>query len=494
MMEMRLRSLLPEACSEQRTLWIDGEWYGAADAGTFAVTSPIDASNLIVASRAQAEDADRAVRAAARAAASWASNCGTRVAVMRRISKELRRHARELGTIETLDSGRPISETTSDSVQHAAGLFDYYAGLTDKLHGSTVPMGSHATALVEREPFGVIGAISAWNYPLLNAATKIAPIIACGNAMVLKPAEQSPLVTLLLARLMQQAGLPDGVVNIITGFGPEAGAPLIVHPMVSKISFTGSTATGRRVAAAAGAALKGVVLELGGKSPLIVFDDADLPRAASAAVFSTFKNAGQTCTSCARVLVARSVVDQFAALCCATAANLRIGDPFEATTQIGPIISAEQLARVRQLTMGVDGVHPCDASYRPVHGGYFFPPTIVTKFAPDSDFARQEIFGPVMALHAFDTDEGAWQLANDTEYGLAASVWTSSLHRVERARRLLASGIVWINCVHKLSAGTPVSGHKASGLGIEYGLEAAEQYMKVKTTVIMSDGWNSPFV
>ncbi|PJG50337.1 hypothetical protein CVM73_36950 [Bradyrhizobium forestalis] len=217
-----------------------------------------------------------------------------------------------IGTIETLDSGRPISETTTDSVQHAAKLFGYYAGLADKLHGSTVPMGNDATALVEREPFGVIGAISAWNYPLLNAATKIAPIIACGNTIVLKPAEQSPLVTLLLAALMQQAGLPDGVVNIITGFGAEAGAPLITHPMVSKISFTGSMLTGRRVAAAAGGVLKGVILELGGKSPLIVFDDADLPRAASAAVFSTFMNAGQTCTSCARVLVARPLMDQFA--------------------------------------------------------------------------------------------------------------------------------------------------------------------------------------
>lgn len=493
-MDIRLRELLPAACTEQRTLWIDGEWYGAADAGTFGVTSPIDASNLIVVSRAQAADADLAVRAGARAAASWGSNCGARAAVMRCIGQAIRGHARELGTIETLDSGRPISETMNDSVQHAAGLFDYYAGLADKLHGSTVPMGSHATALVEREPFGVIGAISAWNYPLLNAATKIAPIIACGNAMVLKPAEQSPLVTLLLASLMQQAGLPDGIVNIITGFGPEAGAPLIAHPMVSKISFTGSTATGRRIAAAAGEALKGVVLELGGKSPLIVFDDADLPRAASAAVFSTFKNAGQTCTSCARVLVARPVLDRFATLCCATAADLRIGDPFDAATQIGPLISAEQLARVRRLMIGVEGVHPSDTGYRPVPGGHFFPPTIVTKFPPHNDFARHEIFGPVMALHTFDTDEEAWQLANDTEYGLAASVWTSSLQRVEQARRLLASGIVWINCVHTLSAGTPVSGHKASGLGIEYGLEAAEQYMKVKTTVIMSDGWKSPFL
>lgn len=493
-MDVRLRDLLPAETLEHRTLWVGGKWYGAADAGTFAVTSPIDGGHLLVASRARARDADKAVRTAATAAASWASDGRARAAVMRCIAQEIRRYARELGTIETLDSGRPITETAGASVEHAAELFHYYAGLADKLHGSSVPMGNEATALVEREPFGVVAAISAWNYPLENAATKIAPIIACGNAMVLKPAEQSPLVTLLMAQLMQKAGLPDGVVNIITGFGPEAGAPLITHPMVSKVSFTGSTATGRRVAAAAGGALKGVILELGGKSPLIVFDDADLPRAASAAVFSTFKNSGQTCTSCARVLVARPILDRFVGLCHAAAEKLRVGDPLDATTQIGPIISAEQLERVRRLTAEVDGAHACNAGYSPISGGHFFPPTIVTKFARNSDFARQEIFGPVMALYAFDNDDEAWQLANDTEYGLAASVWTSSLHRAEQARRLVNSGMVWINCVHTLSAGTPLSGRKASGLGIEYGLQALDQYMRVKTTVIMTNGWSSPLV
>ncbi|MCP3373826.1 aldehyde dehydrogenase family protein [Bradyrhizobium cajani] len=492
-MRQNIRDLLPVECFRRGTLWIGGQWCCATDGGAFAVTSPIDGQHLMVASRAQAVDADRAVRAADAVAASWASDSGKRTGLLLRIAQEIRKHAQELGTIETLDSGRPISETTTDSVQHAAELFGYYAGLADKLHGSTVPMGNDATALVEREPFGVIGAISAWNYPLLNAATKIAPIIACGNTIVLKPAEQSPLVTLLLGALMQQAGLPDGVVNIITGFGAEAGAPLVTHPMVSKISFTGSMLTGRRVAAAAGEALKGVILELGGKSPLIVFDDADLPRAASAAVFSTFKNAGQTCTSCARVLVARPLMDQFARLCGSIAAELRIGDPFDPETQVGPLISAEQLTRVRRLTADVDAWHACQKHYRPVEGGHFFPPMIVTKHALDSDFARQEIFGPVMALRPFDTDEEAWQLANDTEYGLAASVWTSSLRRAERARRSLVSGIVWINCAHTLSNGTPIGGHKASGLGIEHGVEAAEQYMKVKTSVIMSGGWHSPF-
>ncbi|MBB4427583.1 aldehyde dehydrogenase (NAD+) [Bradyrhizobium sp. CIR48] len=459
----------------------------------FETTSPIDGSFLMNVSRAKAADVDAAVRSAASSAPSWGADGSARATVMRQIANEIRQQARALGTIETLDSGRAIADTAGASVVHSAGLFDYYAGLADKLHGSTVPMGREATALVEREPFGVIAAIAPWNYPLLNAATKIAPIIACGNTLVLKPAEQTPLVTLILARLMQQAGLPDGVVNIVTGFGAEAGAPLVAHPDVGKISFTGSSATGRHIAAEAGRSLKGVVLELGGKSPLVVFEDADLQRAARAAVFSTFMNAGQTCTSCARVLVAHDVLEQFEAHCRAEAASLRVGDPLDPETQIGPIVSVEQLERVRRLTAGVSGEQVAKKEYRPIGGGHFFPPTIVSRFPADSDFAREEIFGPVMAIRSFQSDEEAWSLANDTAYGLAGSVWTSSLHRAEQARRRLQCGIVWINCVHSLSAGTPVSGHKTSGLGIEYGLEAADQYMKVKTTVMMSGAWNSPF-
>ena len=296
------------------TIWIGGAWSAAAGGDTFAAESPIDGSHLMDVSRGGAEDIDRAVRSSRSAASAWWDLGGSRRAeILRAIAARIRQHGDELGKLETLDSGRPISETTGPSVAHSAGLFDYYAGLADKLHGATVPMGSEATALVEREPIGVVGAISPWNYPLLNAATKIAPIVACGNAMVLKPAEQTSLVTMQLARIMQEAGLPDGVVNIVTGLGAEAGAPLVEHPGVGKISFTGSTATGRRIAAAAGAQLKGVVLELGGKSPLIVFDDADIRTAAEAAVFTAFMNQGQTCTSCARVLVQRKAAEEFEA-------------------------------------------------------------------------------------------------------------------------------------------------------------------------------------
>jgi aldehyde dehydrogenase (NAD+) len=492
--DVRLNGLLPSACLEGQTLWIGGEWSEAASAEIFTTLNPATGQPLLAISRGDASDIDRAAKAARDAGPTWLALGGSeRGAILRRAAVAIRENSDDLGLLDTLDSGRPISDTAGGSAEHAAGLFDYYAGLADKIHGSVVPMGSDATALVEREPCGVVGAISPWNYPLQNAVTKIAPILACGNTMVLKPAEQTSLSALLLAQLMHDAGLPAGVLNVVTGFGSEAGAALVEHPLVSKISFTGSTAIGRRIAAAAGQELKSVVLELGGKSPMIVFEDADLQAAAEAAVFSTFMNGGQTCTSCNRVLVARPVLERFHALCRTAAEKLRIGDPLEPSNQIGPLVSALQLNRVKDL-LGELGGNPLDASsYRPVDGGYFIQPVIVLEFDFESRFAREEIFGPVMSLRAFDTDVDAYRLANDTEYGLAASVWTTSLARSEQARRRLQVGIVWINCVHTLSAGTPVSGHKASGLGIEYGLEAVEQYMRVKTTVTMHGGWKSPF-
>jgi len=491
--DARLSGTLPPACLRGSTLWIGGEWGEASSGESFPTTNPADGTHLLALSRGAAADVDRAVKAARSAAPAWASMGGTeRATILRNVAAALRERAEAFSLIDTLDSGRPVADTAG-AAGYAAYLFDYYAGLSDKIHGSVVPMGAATTGLVEREPCGVVGAISPWNYPIQNAATKVAPILACGNTMVLKPAEQTSLSALLLAQVAHDAGLPSGVLNVVTGFGSEAGAPIVEHPGVDKVSFTGSTATGRRIAASAGQGLKSVVLELGGKSPLIVFDDADLEAAAGAAVFSTFMNGGQTCTSCNRVLVARSVLERFTVLCREGVTRLRVGDPLDPSTQVGPLVSEQQLRRVGELVGGAKGMPIDIPGYRPLAGGHFYKPAIVGEFDFEGRFAREEVFGPVMSIRAFGDDDEAYRLANDTEYGLAASVWTTTLARSEQARRRLQVGIVWINCVHALSAGTPVSGHKASGMGIEYGLEAVEQYMRVKTTVTMHGGWTSPF-
>ena len=482
---------LPAPCLQGATLWAGGAWF--ASAGTrFANSSPADGQSLPDMAEACAEDVDRAARAARTGAAAWwALDPSDRARLLRAVAAGLRRHADALGWLETLDSGRPLADTRGGPAR-AATMFEYYAGLAERISGRSLSTPAGRSATVDREPFGVIGAITAWNYPLGNAVTKLAPILACGNAAILKPAEQTPLVTLLLARIMEEAGLPAGTVNMLTG-GAAAGEALVAHPLVGKISFTGSTEVGRRIAEQAGRRLKGTVLELGGKSPMLVFADADLELAAAAAVFTTFMNQGQTCTSCNRVLVAETVRDRFATLCAEKLARLRIGDPFDPETQIGAIVSAEQVARIHGILGDTRGRVLDLPHYAPSAGGHFVPPLIVEDAAPDSRVAREEIFGPVMTIRGFATEDEAFRLANDTEYGLAASAWTGSLQLAEAARRRLQAGVIWINCVHALPPGAPVSGHKASGMGSEYGQEAEEQYMRIKTTVTYAAGWRSPF-
>ncbi|KON64055.1 NAD/NADP-dependent betaine aldehyde dehydrogenase [Komagataeibacter europaeus] len=489
-----LKQVLPAPCLAGRTLWINGQWEAAASGLQFESENPATTKVVFSLAKGDVQDTHRAVSAAKAAARNWAMTEGrARTGMLLRVASLIRTHGKTLGLLDTIDSGRPISQTTGAAIESVASLFEYYAGLTDKIHGAAIPMGADRSGVVEREPLGVVGAISPWNYPLLNAATKIAPIVACGNTVVLKPAEQTSLSALFLATLLHDAGVPNGVVNIVTGLGTQAGAALVEHPDVSLVSFTGSTTTGRHIASQAGRGLKPVVLELGGKSPLIVFADADIKRAAEAAVFSTFMNMGQTCTACNRVIVASSVKRQFVEHCQQAARRLRIGNPQDPAIQIGPIVSRAQFQRVTDLTQGVDSIALDMPGYLPPEKGYFFRPMIVEHFDPDSPFARAEIFGPVMSIHEFTDTPQAWQIANDTEYGLAASVWTTSLSTAEQARRHIEAGIVWINCVHALNPNLPVCGHKNSGIGMEYGLEAISQYTRVKSTVTMFGGWTSPF-
>jgi acyl-CoA reductase-like NAD-dependent aldehyde dehydrogenase len=494
-----LLSLLPAPCGRGATLLVGGNWQAARSGSTLDTLNPSTGKAILAVARGAAADVDAAVAAAKEAAPRWAqTDPYERARIMRRTAELIRQHRAALGSLDTANSGRTVTDTMKGSPESAARMFEFFAGVTDRIRGATVEMGPGRTGLIEREPCGVMGAISPWNYPMTNAVTKIAPIIACGNTLVLKPSEHTPLSALLIGQLLLDAGLPPGVVNIVTGLGEEAGAALVEHPDIARIAFTGSTMTGRRIAAKAGQSLKQAVLELGGRCPLVVFDDADIDAAAGAAVMTAFMNNGQTCTACCHVLVAETVRDRFTSRVRELTSGLRIGDPTLATTQLGPMVSEAQLRRVERLVADAlaAGAKQLDVpmpGYRPMAGGFFFRPAIVLDLPPDSALAREEVFGPLMTIRSFADDADAYRLAGESEYGLAASVWTASLARAEAARRVLDAGIVWINCAHVLSFGLPVPPHRASGMGSEFGLEIVDQYMRLKTTVTMASGFRGLF-
>ena len=494
-----LLSLLPSPCAEGATLLIGGQWQRAQSGQTLKAVNPTTGKTILEFARGAAADVDRAATAARRAAPGWArTDPFERARIMRQAAELIRQHRLALGSLDTANSGRTITDTARGSAESAARMFEFFAGVTDRIRGATVEIGPGKTGLIEREPYGVMGAISPWNYPMTNAAMKIAPIIACGNALVLKPAEQTPLSALLIAQILLDAGLPPGVVNVVTGLGGEAGAAVVEHPAIAKIAFTGSTAIGRQIAAKAGQLLKQSVLELGGRCPMIVFDDADIDAAAGAAVMTAFMNNGQTCTACCHVLVAEAVHAQFLDRVREKMTRLRIGDPTLPSTQIGPMVSKAQLRRIEKL-LGealAAGARQLDVpipGYQPSDGGYFFRPAVVTDIDPNSDLAREEVFGPLMTVQTFTDDEDGYRRANASEYGLAASVWTASLARADEARGRMDAGIVWINCVHVLPLGLPVPPHKASGMGAEFGLEVVDNYMRLKTTVTAAGGFRGIF-
>ncbi|HYW09212.1 MAG TPA: betaine-aldehyde dehydrogenase [Longimicrobium sp.] len=478
-----------ETTIEAGRLYIGGEWQDAASGATFETINPSTAERLTDVAAADRDDVDRAV-AAARAtfeSGAWSGMDGrARGRVLYKIADGLEARADELARMEAMDNGKPVREARMIDIKESIDCFRYYAGWADKIEGEVIPVPGPYLNYTRREPIGVCGAIIPWNYPLQMAAWKVAPALACGNTMVLKPAEQTPLTALELARVAGEAGLPAGVLNVIPGFGHTAGAALVAHPDVDKIAFTGSTEVGKIIQREAAGSLKRVSLELGGKSPNIVLADADLDAAVKGAAMAIFYNAGQACTAGSRLLVEESIRDEFVAKLLQRTSGMKAGDPLDPKTRLGPLVSEEQMERVLgYVQKGKDeGAELLSGGERvEVNGmrGYFLNPTIFDRVTPEMTIAREEIFGPVLGITTFKDMDEAIEIANSSIYGLAAAVWTRDIGKAHRAAHRLRAGTVWINTYHNLDTASPFGGYKQSGYGRELGKHALDLYTQVKS-------------
>jgi len=427
--------------------------------------------------RAGVEETDAAVARAQAAFPAWRAVApGRRAALLRALADELERSHERLAVLEARNAGKPINDARGE-ISMVVATFRYYAGAPERLLGETIPVAG-GVDMTFREPLGVVGLIVPWNFPLTIAAWKVAPALAAGNTIVLKPAELTPLSAIELERLALDAGLPEGVLNVVAGPGRTCGARLVEHPGVSKIAFTGSTEVGRGIAAGAAATIKRVTLELGGKSANVVFADADLERAATAAPSAVFSNAGQDCCARSRILVQRSALDRFMEALEPAVEALRVGDPLDESTQMGPLISASRRETVAGFVP--EGAPVAIQGSVPEGPGYWFPPTVLAPVSPEDRVAREEIFGPVVCVIPFDDEAEAIRLANDTIYGLSGSIWTRDGARALRVARAIEAGVLSINSNSSVRVSTPFGGFKQSGVGRELGPHALHEYTEVK--------------
>lgn len=481
-------------------LYIDGGYTDACTGATFEAINPANGEVLALVQRAGEADVERAVASAEKGQKVWAAMTAMqRSRILRRAVDILRERNDELAALETLDTGKAYSETRYVDIVTGADVLEYYAGLVPAIEGEQIPLRDTSFVYTRREPLGVTVGIGAWNYPIQIALWKSAPALAAGNAMIFKPSEVTSLTTLKLAEIYTEAGVPDGVFNVLTGSGREVGGWLTEHPRIEKISFTGGTDTGKKVmASASSSSLKEVTMELGGKSPLIIFDDADLDRAADIAMMANFYSSGQVCTNGTRVFVPSSLKAEFEAKILERVQRIRIGDPQDENTNFGPLVSFAHMESVLgYIAKGKEqGARLLCGGERlggELAGGAYVAATVFSDCSDDMTIVREEIFGPVMSILTYDSEDEVIRRANDTEFGLAAGIVTRDLNRAHRVIHQLEAGICWINAWGESDAKMPVGGYKQSGVGRENGISSLAQYTRIKSVQVELGDYASVF-
>lgn len=468
-------------------LFINGQFVDAKSGKTFESINPATGEAYATVAEAGAEDVDLAVKAARAAFESgpWAEMAPSeRGRLLYKAAQKLWENLDRLAEIESTDNGLPINETKYIAMPATIDVLEFYAGLANKIQGETLSSPGNRFNYTLREPVGVVGAIVPWNFPLMLTMWKLAPALAAGNTIVIKPAEQTPISVLEMVKIFQEAGIPDGVINVVPGFGPTAGQALVTHPGVDKVAFTGSTETGRLIMQAASNTLKPISLELGGKSPNIIFEDADIESAVNGSMFGIYFAQGQVCAAGSRLFVQESIYDKFMSEYVSKVQKIRIGDPLNPATQMGPQVSEEQLERIEYyvnagLEEGAKIVIGGERN-KQAGSGYYYTPTIFENVSNDMKIAQEEIFGPVVSVIRFKDEEDVLKKANDTIYGLASGIWTNDLKRAHLMARKLKAGTVYVNTYNMLDSTAPFGGVKQSGFGRELGVHAMDLYTQIK--------------
>jgi len=481
-------------------LFIDGRFVDAESGETLATLNPHDNSVIADVALAGKADIDKAVAAAKRAFPAWSRLSGAdRGRILLKLADLIEANAEELARLESLDTGHPLRDSRSLDVPRTAACFRYFGGMADKFEGNVVPVEAGFLNYVLRDPLGVVGQVVPWNFPLMFTSWKMAPALAAGNCIVMKPAEITPLSSLKIAELMSEAGMPDGVVNIVPGLGAVAGQYLAEHPGVAKIAFTGSTATGRRIVQASASNLKKVQLELGGKGANIVFDDANLTAAVNGSAWAMFHNQGQACIAGSRLILSERIADEFLEKYVALAKSIRLGNPMDETTEMGPLTSAQHRDRVLsyvdvareqggEILAGGKG-----PSNEALQAGCYVEPTIVKPRSYKDRVAQEEVFGPFVTVLTFKDDAEALEIANGTDYGLGSGLWTQNLQRAHMVARDLYAGMVWINSYKRVSPGSPFGGVGQSGYGREMGFDAMREYTQARSVWVNVDAQIPPW-